>query len=205
MIFNESMVQRESERADSYKLLSECYYLPDKQLLDKLNGLKRPIGELRLALSRCTPDITELESLRVDFARLFVGPFKMPSPPYGSLYLENTQRVMGDSTIDVKNRYRQEGLKIRLKEVPDHIAIELEFMYLLIFKEIHALKNADDDDVLRYRKKQLSFLNTHLGQWVPAFAKKAEANAETLFYQDLACLTKSFIEEDFNNLSEMGT
>ncbi|MBM2831889.1 MAG: torD6, partial [Dehalococcoidia bacterium] len=41
---------------------------------------------------------------------LFVGPYRLLAPPYWSAYLEDARVVMGDSTMDVKNRYREEGL-----------------------------------------------------------------------------------------------
>jgi TorA maturation chaperone TorD len=48
----------------------------------------------------------ELESLKVDYTRLFVGMFKLPAPPYGSAYLEDN-RIMAESIINVRNWYEK--------------------------------------------------------------------------------------------------
>jgi TorA maturation chaperone TorD len=115
------------------------------------------------------------------------------------MYLDDKDRVMGKSTMEVKNRYAEEGLDICLKEVPDHIAIELEFMYFLIFKELEATKVNDFDNASRYQEKQRTFLENHLGAWVPDFTDKIEANSQTEFYKNIARITKYFIDSDINN------
>ena len=197
---NEFLPQEEFRR-DSYKLLSECYYLPDEKLIKILNGLEKSQGELYLEIVKTIPGISDIESLKIDYSRLFVGPYGLLAPPYGSMYLEDTRRVMGNSTMDVRNKYEEEGLDISLKEAPDHIAIELEFMYFLIFKEIETIKNSDPENTASYLKKQKVFLETHLGMWVSEFADNVEANAQTEFYKNLAQLTKSFIKKDLKLLS----
>ncbi|MHA2068539.1 MAG: TorD/DmsD family molecular chaperone [Candidatus Thorarchaeota archaeon] len=145
---------------------------------------------------------SNISSLTIDYSKLFVGPYKLLAPPYGSVYLENTTRVMGDSTLDVKNRYAEEGLLVDLKEAPDHIAIELEFMYYLISKEIETALNSDAVSTAAYLEKQKDFLGTHLGVWVSDLASNIAANAETVFYRNLARLTDSFVKEDLKVLSQ---
>ena len=152
--------------------------------------------------ARNIPGISGLESLKIDYSKLFVGPYGLLAPPYGSVYLEDTRRVMGNSTMDVRNTYREEGLDIGLKEAPDHITIELEFMYFLIHKEVEAIRISDSVTAAGYLKKQRVFLETHLGAWVSEFANNVEANAQTSFYKNLARLTKSFVEEDLESLSD---
>ena len=118
----ESLHQKEYKR-DCYKLLADCYYVPDERLLTMLHGSDRSGGNLYSEITRNLPATSEIESLRIDYSKLFLGPYSILAPPYGSIYLENKGAVMGDSTIDVKNKYAEEGLNVCLKEVPDHIAI----------------------------------------------------------------------------------
>ena len=186
-------------RRDLYKLLSECYYLPDAGLVKKLNNLDTSREGLYTDIVKYCPKISDIDSLIIDYTKLFVGPYGLLAPPYGSMYLEDNDRVMGNSTMDAKNSYAEEGLDICLKEAPDHIAIELEFMYFLIFKEIEATKNNDINNTSRYQEKQSAFLENHLGAWVPDFAGKVEANAQTEFYKNIAQVTKYFIDNDINN------
>jgi TorA maturation chaperone TorD len=190
----------EEYRADSYKLLSECYYLPDQRLMGMLRGSGKSCCGLYSEIAVGIP--VDVESLRIDYSELFVGPYRLLAPPYGSVYLEGTRRVMGNSTVDVRNKYREEGLDIALKEAPDHIAIELEFMYFLIFKEVEAIRNCDSASAASYLKKQKVFLEAHLGIWVPEFADTVEANGQTEFYRNLARLTNSFVKKDLERLSD---
>ncbi len=185
-------------RRDSYKLLADCYHLPDEELIENLSGLDTKMGGVFSDLANFCPRISDINSLTIDYSKLFVGPYGLLASPYGSVYLEDKSQVMGNSTIDVKKRYAEEGLEIGLKEAPDHIAIELEFMYFLIFREIEAFNNHYFDGAVRYQKKQRAFLETHLGEWVSDFADKAAAKAQTDFYKILARITKYFICNDMN-------
>ena len=198
----EEFIYQEEYKRDSYKLLSECYYLPDEKLIEILSGVDKSRGGLHSDIAQSIPETNALETLIIDYSKLFVGPYKLLAPPYGSVYLENAPRVMGDSTLDVTKRYQEGGLQVHLKEAPDHVAIELEFMYFLIFKEVEAMRNSDSGIAASYLEKQKAFLGNHLGIWVSEFADNVEANAQTQFYKNLARLTKSFVEKDLNGLSD---
>ena len=198
----EEFLCQEKYRENSYKLLSECYYVPEAGLLAVLNSLDNSIGRLSSEIAKSVPPMTDLESLKIDYARLFVGPYRLLAPPYGSVYMEKNRMLMGDSTIDVKHRYAEEGLEISLKETPDHISIELEFMYFLIFKEIETLSNDDINRGIDYLQKQKIFLEIHLGAWVSEFSRNIGDNAETDFYQRLARETQRFVLDDLSLLSE---
>ncbi len=186
-------------RRDAYKLLAECYHLPDEGLVKTLSNLDTSGGGLFLDLAKHRPGTSDIDSLLIDYTKLFLGPYGALASPYGSVYLENMNRVMGNSTVDARNRYAEEGLDINLKEAPDHIAIELEFMYFLVFKEVEAVENEDSGNIVRYQHKQRAFLETHLGAWVSDFASKVEASAQTEFYGNLARLTKSFVNDDLTS------
>jgi DMSO reductase family type II enzyme chaperone len=195
-------ISQEEYRRDCYKVLADCYYLPDEGLLKTLKSLDKSRGNLQSELASNAPALNNIAALRVDYSKLFMGPYKLLAPPYGSVYLENTTRVMGDSTLDVKNRYAEEGLHVDLKEAPDHIAIELEFMYFLICKEVEAVMNSDSANTASYLRKQKDFLEVHLSIWVPDFVHNVEANAQTSFYANLARLTGLFVKEDLKSLSD---
>ena len=201
MDMQEYLSQKEYRR-DSYKLLADCYYLPDEELLKTLNCLDKFRGNLQSEIAKNTPAPNNIDSIKIDYSRLFVGPYRLLAPPYGSVYLENTRTVMGESTMDVRSRYAEEGLCVDLKEAPDHIAIELEFMYYLISKQIEASLNSDSINNIGYLRKQKDFLETHLGIWVPDFTGNMAANAETAFYRNLAGLTNSFVKEELKNFSD---
>jgi TorA maturation chaperone TorD len=205
----EKIVVRESNRRDAFKLLAVCYHLPGSNLLNNINDLGHQLRDLCPQAYACINPMKaalngteDLEVIKIDYAKLFVGPYQLLAPPYGSVYLENERKVMGDSTLDARNRYGDAGLEIseNFRDVPDHIAVELEFMYFLIFQEIEAATHSKMEDFIEYLKKQESFLEDHLGAWVSDFTKNIIANSESQFFKALAQLTKIFIKQDLQRL-----
>ncbi|RJQ41413.1 MAG: dehydrogenase [Nitrospiraceae bacterium] len=137
------------------------------------------------------------EELLVAYAKLFVGPNELLAPPYGSIYLDGERRVMGDSTMETIKMYEEAGLKMGddFKEAPDHIAVELEFMYYLIFKEIEALEKSETDKALDFIKTQNLFQDQFLKKWVGLFCDKIKAGTDNEFYNSLAGCLSVFIEK----------
>tara|TARA_B100000614_G_C14531209_1_gene486606 strand:+ start:651 stop:1304 length:654 start_codon:yes stop_codon:yes gene_type:complete len=201
---NQQMVESESARQNCYQAFARCYHLPTQSLKKDLQVLQKDLGRTGSeALPYLNDMILEmkqipLDVLSVDFTRLFVGPYSLPAPPYGSVYLENERKVMGDSTMTVLRFYRRFGLDIAegLKEVPDHITIELEFMYFLIYKEIESILSNDLESSQLYIKEQLSFLADHLDVWAPQFTGNIIEFSGTEFYRNLGKATRLFIKED---------
>lgn len=185
------------QRANTYKFMSECYYLPDKKLIQEVADFTQT-DSFFSELYNCIPSGVEIELLKIDYSQLFVGPFKLLAPPYGSFYLDDS-RIMGDSTTDVRGWYEKESLDVTIKDAPDHISMELEFMYYLIIRQIQAINEGELEIVRIYRQKQKSFLSSHPARWLPEFAKNVQENAQTEFYKKLSQLTSLFIEKDFNN------
>jgi TorA maturation chaperone TorD len=196
----------ESSRMGAFRLLSDCYFMPDPGLSEKLETLEYNL------VNMCEPAVVfiqsmrkefeasaNLEPLKVDFSKLFVGPYKLFAAPYGSVYLDGERKIMGDSTLDVKNRYREAGLDTakNFKDAPDHISAELEFMYYLIFKEIEAFSKPAIETAIDFIQKQKFFLEDHLMAWMPEFANSIIEYAENPFYLNLAKATEAFLKENY--------
>jgi len=204
------LLKHESSRKDAYRGLADCYYLPDEKLSFKL---KKIVSRFETLSSKALPHIiamrNELEGpnsisrLAIDYARLFVGPYSLLAPPYGSVYLEGKREIMGESTMDITKRYADAGLTFveKGKEVPDHIRVELEFMSFLIFKEIEAIRTESSEEIMDMVQRQAAFMQDHLSLWVPDLTQNIEAAAEEDFYRHLALATRIFIEEDFNEMT----
>lgn len=200
----EATLLRERARAEAYSLLSACYYPPDEELLTRLQGADAAASAPFVASLQTAVVADDPETLRVEHARLFVGPFKVFAPPYGSVYFEDG-RCMGESTVDVKALYRAEGLSVVLKEPPDHICAELEFMHVLVTNGMAAVQSELPDAIAASLQKQRHFLTTHLSAWVPDFVSRIREHAKTRFYQDLATATEEFVGSDAAFLSETPT
>jgi putative dimethyl sulfoxide reductase chaperone len=198
----------EIDRATAYKLLAECYYPPVEDTLRHVSQLNRslktlcsPAAEAADRMEAALQTHEGFEELSIDHARLFVGPFALLAPPYGSVYLEGERRLMGDSTLAVGECYHEVGLEVAagFNGTPDHIAAELEFMHFLVAKELDALAGGCLDRAQNFRQKQRAFLERHLAAWVPDFSRSVEEQAQTQFYQSLAATTRIFIESDFDH------
>ena len=203
-------LQYKKTTGDCFRLLSACFYPPQKHLYLQ-EGL---FQNLTTALKLVCPDASIFskkmeeaflnypsEDLMVEYARLFVGPYELKAPPYGSVYLDQERRVMGDSTMEVIKIYKEAGLSIDqdFKELPDHIAVELEFMYYLIYQEAEALEKGQSDKALALRETQELFLNRFIKPWVFHFCAKIKESMDSKFYDALANCVSVFIR--YSNLA----
>lgn len=190
----------EMRRAESYRFLAACFYQPTKDTLGKAEFFPALIEDLKNACPNAAPFAEQMqnafnsqseEQLTIEYARLFVGPFELVAPPYGSVYLDGERTVMGPSTQATIEFYESEGLAKHadFSELPDHIAVELEFMYYLIYRQVEALDNDDTERYQEYRQKKELFLNTFIGKWAPVFCNTMKEGTKNPFYISLAdCL-----------------
>ena len=207
----QEFIEYEQLRFDTYRLLADAFYLPDECLIDSLVTLEKCMEEIcgkSLERNNLPVGIGKkdgIELMKVDYAKLFVGPFSLLAPPYGSVYLEGGGVVMGNSTADVQKWYRATGLDVdaQFKDAPDHIAAELEFMHFLIFKEMEVAEQEETEGVIKYLKMQRSFLEYHLGAWVSDFAENVVNNAQTTYYRNLARATKAYVMDDLETITAL--
>jgi TorA maturation chaperone TorD len=192
-------------RGNCFKLLAACFYEPEKELFieekvcDNLKNLlnewasdaAKAAGEMDL----CLENISQ-EQLSIDHAALFVGPFELTAAPYGSVYAEDSRQLMGETTINTLRFYEDAGLSVDVKEPPDHIAIELEFMSHLCSKEAESSSAGNHGEAEKFREMQVQFFRTAL-QWVPQFCDSIRKGSDNLFYQSLAdCLSRFMVSCD---------
>lgn len=187
--------------ANCCKLLAACFYEPDKELflkeqvLDNLKSLLEqfaPAAAAQIGIMKETLCQLTEEELKIDYAALFVGPFELIAPPYGSVYLERHRTVMGDTTQKVQGWYRDADLQLDLQEPPDHIAIEMEFLHYLCLQEAEALAAGDQKTAQKQYETRVEFTATLMG-WIPAFASQVKIGAETGYYRALAsCLVEFY-------------
>lgn len=193
---------RDIARAQCYKALAECYHEPCAALEQTVRGLKQDAPVSCSELLQLMQEVG-LQALRVDHAKLFVGPFALQAAPYGSVYLERQGRLMGDSTLRVRAAYRHEGLELAQLDAPDHIAIELEFMHYLVAKGVARLPSGTAPSRHGWLIKQRRFLDENLASWVEPFAARVIENASTTFYRRLAHQTEAFVREETVLLSDL--
>ena len=193
-------------RADLCRLLAACFFEPgpefaEEKLFDSLADAASRVDAALAEQARRLGDAyaaEDAQALLVDYTRLFLGPVEALAQPYGSVWLEQRQSLMQDSTLAVISLYEAGGVEVDedFRDLPDHIVAELEFLYLLLFRRAEALRNEDADAAARYAGLQRRFLDEHLGRWVPPFAAAMLEGAQTAFYRELAALTDLVVRSE---------
>lgn len=195
-------INKTIQRGDCFKLLAACFYEPDRALF-----IEERVGEkLGLLLDNFTSTaarqarqmqtiIVELaqEKMSIDHATLFLGPFELLAPPYGSVYIERNRRVMGKSSVNAARYYQEAGVSVDIKEPPDHIVIELEFMYYLCSKEASAAQNGQHAEVIDFKELQTRFYYHAIKPWVGDFCAAIRTGTDNSFYLNLADCLDSFL------------
>lgn len=149
-----------------------------------LHELKETVTEIN------TSSNDELEELLWDYTRLFIGPYKLPSPPWESVYTSPKRLMMQDAAEQVLQLYREAGLSLETPDImPDHIGAELNFLAVLLQKTHLETEQKD-----HYLETTGRFLSEHLLKWVPEFTKDMENAAETSFYKAVANATRNVID-----------
>jgi TorA maturation chaperone TorD len=105
---------------------------------------------------------------------------------------------MQDSTMAVTELYREGGFDVsdEFRDLPDHVAAELEFLYLLLFRSAQAAAVGDMEARTAATALRNRFLREHLGAWIEPFARAMRKGAETDFYRALADLTEAFVRRE---------
>jgi TorA maturation chaperone TorD len=190
-------------RSDFCRFLAACYYQPDpmfaeEQVFDSMQAAADRIDPSLSALSRRLGEAFATESqetLLLDYTRLFIGPTGAAALPYGSIWIDGRDTVMGDSTAAVLEFYEAGGFEISedFRELPDHIAAELEFLYLLLYREYEMGSKDDAEALAAVSGLRKRFLSEQLSRWIKPFTAAIAAGAQSAFYSELSTVTDRFI------------
>jgi TorA maturation chaperone TorD len=192
----------ESARADAARLLAACYYEPmpafeEEGVFEALSTAARTLDPaLGAEAEGLAADFAAepLDELLRDYTRLFLGPTETLAPPYGSVWLSGPRALMDDTTLAVQALYAEAGYELAedFRELPDHVAAELELLYLLSFRVAQALASGRDEgqaQAAASRALRRRLLGEHLSRWLPPFAAAVEGGADTAFYRRVGRLT----------------
>lgn len=201
---SDSHVGRAAARADLCRLLAACYYQPGPAFIeeDVFGSMQAAAEQLDVQMAASAMALAQnfkaqsLEELLVDYTRLFLNPNGPLAVPYESFWLgEKDPSRLQEVTLAVTAIYGEGGFEISedFRDLPDHIAAELEYLYTLIFSE--ARSDAFNESAAKIKASQLRqrFVASHLGRWVGPFAAAISSAAETSYYRSLATLTERFV------------
>ena len=199
-----------SAREDLCRFLAACYYEPAQEFEEE-----KLFDSMLLAAKHIDPTLADharrlgqaftaqdLQTLLVDYTRLFLGPIDALAKPYGSSW-QPAEPAEDNPPPAILALYSEGGFDIDddFRELPDHVAVELEFMYLLTFNmnRAQAANKNEAADAIEALKQR--FLAEHLGAWVNPFTAAVKGSAETVFYRELADLTARFVHMETARLS----
>lgn len=189
-LFQNEVLQEHLDHIQSMELPRDG----DKGVIDGLSLMKKYIDQA---------NIDPLTDLSADFAQLFLKTehTNLPSSthPFESVYTSSTGLIMQEARDNVAKLYKRYHLKVRedLAVPEDHIGIELEFVaYLNELKLYSKIPERKSDNPSPLLVKKI-FLEQHLLNWIPRFCTDIALQAGTTFYQGLARLTESFLQEEY--------
>ncbi len=140
----------------------------------------------------------DIELVELEFTRLFIGPNKLPAPPYESVYCGEERMLMTEDTMIVRNFYAEAGLEVKEFniEVDDHIEFELEFICYLLHKSIND-PNADE----RTKAEELYqlFFSTRFAKWVPLHCDDVIKSSKSKLCTGIAIILKEFVINERKN------
>lgn len=209
-------------RSALYELLSQLTLFPPRaELVEALRSseLHGAFSDLfspeTLALLReiPPPDRDLLQALNRDFHRLFRVPGDGYTRPYEAVYTDRREvagediggLLMGQSTIEVRKLYDGAGLELcaEVKELPDHIGVELAFMSFLCSQEAEARQRDDGEGLGVVLQKELDFLRDHLAQWTGPLCVRIRASARTGFSKAVAEVLEEFVRADLEGIEPL--
>ena len=191
-------------RSNIYGLLATIFRKePTEALIKELRDprLAGVFQELGVDLGEVLKDIPEhevVESLSIEFTRLFIGP-KDHISAHESIFTQldgGMSALWGTTTVAVKSFIETTGLDYRQEftGIPDHISVELEFMHKLALWEAEKWEQKDSMSAEYCQSIQRMFLEQHLSCWLPNFCAEVVNKTSLPFYRNMAELTQNFMQ-----------
>lgn len=138
-------------------------------------------------------------------ARLVWGPGAEISlrPPYESKYRRQEGSPPAGAGAEIAGIYAAAEIRLpeEVREQPDYIGLELDFMRQLTEREARGWTRNDRGEVARTLEMERAFLTEHLVCWVPLFCDAMLAHARLDFYRGIARMTKGFVIGEAQKIS----
>ena len=179
---------------EAFGLLSE----EEKDIMDRTAVF---LGEIRE--EKQNPAF--LEETKDEYTRLFIGPVSLVAPPWESVYGQKDAMLFQESTLEVRNTYRQYGL---IPEgyphvADDSLALELHFMALLAQRGLDAFYAGKNDELTADLTGSSDFLKKHLLVWVPKFLERMKGAKTNILYPQMCLVLDEFLRKDAETVKEV--
>ncbi|MEJ2685045.1 MAG: molecular chaperone TorD family protein [Candidatus Sulfobium sp.] len=161
-----------ADRSEAYRLLADLFARPPED--DDLEVIRR---DLELKSGETAREVLD------EFNHLLRYPGGMLPP------LESLSAGSGDIDVaeSVSESYERAGLTIgeEFEAPPDHLSLELLFIsYLVETNNPGLIEN---------------FLDEHIMNWVPYYCEELKRQARTVFYKEIADITRNFLQNEYGS------
>ncbi|MDW8319428.1 MAG: molecular chaperone TorD family protein [Anaerolineae bacterium] len=188
-------IEQALSRSQVYGFLASVYLYPTENWSEDLPLAAAAAARLPHAPAWPAVSPLPLPSLQAVYLRCFglAG-----SLPYETEYGLPHEYRQAQELADIAGFYRAFGFTVggAVRERPDHLAAELEFMHLMTLKEAHALATGLTEAAVICREAQARFLADHLGAWIDLFAESLALNTADGPYPPLARFTAAWVHAE---------
>jgi DMSO reductase family type II enzyme chaperone len=209
-------IEERRSRQAAIRGLARGFSYPDAQWVESLlsgewveafRGVLEPLGasskglEGAIAALPAEPAVA-VQALQVEYTHLFINAIPhVPVPPYASAYVGQGM-LMNEPAEAALRAYRHAGLDLAedYHDLPDHLAVELEFLSWLEERAIEAYEERNGERAQVWTEQKETFLSQQVQPWLPEFCRRVEEAARIPFYPELAKLVKLFL----GNIHEPG-
>ena len=206
-----TMQQKTEARGRLYGFLANALRFPDRDFAGKLAEPSTFDGLDRAAEAHLDFDLTQavygarrfgcgitLKDLEALHFLAFGHSLRGAVPPYELEYGSKDVFQMSDQLTDVGAFYGAFGMHIDplSHERLDHIAAQLEFMFLLCAHQAAAAEEQGAEGLQHMavvRDAQRKFVRDHLGRWGLAFGRRLQAHASDTFLGAIGKLLEAFL------------
>lgn len=182
-------------RAQVYGFLAEAFLYPRENWTEDsklVQSIIRSLGWFDIDLEIPSISLSDLQST---YRKTFgvAG-----SVSYETEYGLPHEYRQSQELADIAGFYRAFGFILdgSVRERPDHIAVELEFMQILALKEAYAMETGIHEHNEICVDAQAKFLQDHLGRWIGLFAQSVAHNATDSLYVPFAQFAVAFVFAD---------
>jgi DMSO reductase family type II enzyme chaperone len=196
--------QTAANRSRMYQLLGAAFAFPDEDFFDAVHdgSFATTLAEMCIGLPydltrAATHDLvaggTSYAEFESEYIRLFdVGPAGPPCPLYGGVYIGDRMKVMEDATRFYNFFHLR--LSSEMRELPDHITTEMEFLHYLTFREAEVCQQGSD--VSSLLRAERDFLARHLCKWMPHLQARLAKQTTLSFFPALVRFAATFLAAD---------
>lgn len=192
------------DKAFLYRFLSLAFSYPDERMLAMLetNGENFEVAESNLELNCRTAEIINsikesrrrLLDLQGEYNALFATSLKAPCRETAYELDKSSQRAA--ELADIEGFYRAFGLSLDVPLEPDSLVAELEFMSVLLQKQVYLEEANEAEGVAVCNDAYAKFLESHLGRWLDEFVSRLKEATEEEYYRQFGSLLESFVHRE---------